>query len=192
MLAEDARWIADALLSVSHARQGGILPLLLFGHSARIVYEGASLIQSATPGVGQPALAHRLPLQPAVVEKARHATKLFDDSVRPYQILLGEMQTYLQTARSEFLGHARFKWARRFEADLGTFRSGRRILGITPTVAYRMSVPATTTTFALAQNARAVSPALGQAPRGPRRSRWESHHTHRIPALHRDRVSVPP
>lgn len=163
MLAEDARWIADALLSAPQARQAGILPLLLFGHGARIVYEGASLIQSASPGMGQPALARRLPLQPALIERARHATKLFDDSARPYQILLGEMHTYLQTARSEFLGHARFKWAHRFETDLGTFRSGRRILGITPTVAYRMGAPATTTTTALAQIARAVSPALGRA-----------------------------
>lgn len=164
MLAEDARWIADALLSASRTRQSGILPLLLLGHSARIVYEGSTLIRSATLGVGRPSLARRLPAEHAdVIEKARHATKLFDDSARPYQVLLGEMDEYLRRARSEFLGHAHFKWARRFEADLGTFHREGRVLAITPTVAYRMGEPPATSTAALARNARSVSMAEGQA-----------------------------
>lgn len=164
MLAEDARWIADAILSASRSRQRGILPLLLIGHSARIVYEGSKLIRSATPGVGRPSLARRLPSEhAAVIEKARHATKLFDDSARPYQVLLGEMDEYLRRARSEFLGNARFKWALRFETDLGTFRREGRVLAITPTVAYRMGELPTTSTAALARNAKSVSVAQGQA-----------------------------
>jgi len=164
MLSEDARWVADAVLSSSQTHQIGILPILLIGHSARIVYEGSELMRSPTPGVAQPLLARRLPTQhAAVIENARHATKLFDDSARPYQVLLGEMDAHLQRARSEFLGNARFKWALRFESDLGIYLRKGRVLAITPTVAYRLGEPPTTSTDALARSAGTVSIAQGQA-----------------------------
>lgn len=73
------------------------------------------------------------------------------------------MDSYLQRARSDFLGNARFKWALRFEADLGMFCRKGLTLAISPTVAYRMGEPPTTSTAALGQNAKSVSQAHGQA-----------------------------
>lgn len=164
MLAEDALWIADAVFSSSESRQKGILPLLLMGHTARIVYEGSVLIRSSTPGVGQPDLACRLPAsQTAVIEKARHATKLFDDTSRPYQILLQEMDAYLFRARADFLGNTPYRWARRWETDLGTYRHGSNTVGITPTVAYRMGYSAAATHADLAKEAFPLSHSQGQA-----------------------------
>jgi len=58
MLAQDARWIADAMLSAQSGE--GWLPLVLLGHSARIVYEGSIALRSANPAVGVPELAQTL------------------------------------------------------------------------------------------------------------------------------------
>ena len=62
MIAQDARWISDALLSTSHyPGSAGAVALSLFGHSSRIVDEGGRFIRSAEPSTGLSALAALLP-----------------------------------------------------------------------------------------------------------------------------------
>jgi hypothetical protein len=53
MIAQDARWISDALLSTSdYPGSAGAVALSLFGHSSRIVDEGGRFIRSAEPTLG--------------------------------------------------------------------------------------------------------------------------------------------
>lgn len=163
MVAEDARWIADVLLSSGRASEP-IVPLLFVGHAGRIVYEGTALARSKTKAVADPALAARLPSShDDLIERARHATKLFDDTSRPYKVLLSHMDADLAQARQEFLGNTPFRWARRFEGDLGMFRRGRRLVAVTPTLSYRMGEPPGTLAVDLAAKVLSVSTAYGQA-----------------------------
>jgi hypothetical protein len=97
------------------------------------------------------------------IAKARHAAKLFDDDLRPYNVLLAHMDAYLRQARSEFLGNTPYKWARRFEGDLGMYWRKRRVLGITPTVSYRMGEPPGTSSDDLAAKVLAVARTYGRA-----------------------------
>lgn len=127
MAAEDARWAIDSLLSAGQGKQArlnhhGVIPLLLIGHAGRIVYEGSQLARSKTKSVADLDLAARLPSAYAeVIARARHAAKSFDDDLRPYNVLLAHMDAYLRQARNEFLGNTPYKWARRFESDLGMY-----------------------------------------------------------------------
>lgn len=62
MIAQDARWISDALLSTSHypGSAGAVAPSL-FGRSSRIVDEVGRFIRSAEPSTGLSARAALLP-----------------------------------------------------------------------------------------------------------------------------------
>lgn len=163
MAAEDARWIANALLSAGRASEP-IVPLLIVGHASRIVHEGTALARSTTKVVADPALAAWLPsAYDDLIERARHATKLFDDTSRPYKVLLSHMDADLAQARQEFLGNTPFRWARRFEGDLGMFRRERRLDAVTPTLSYRMGEPPGTSAGDLAAKALSVFTAYGQA-----------------------------
>ena len=57
MLAEDARWAMDVILSakgVDHL--SGYVPLVMGHHFVRIAYEGAITVQSRDPQIGIPEL----------------------------------------------------------------------------------------------------------------------------------------
>ena len=144
MMAQDALWISDALLSSSGDGNGsGVPPLVLFGHSSRIVYEGALAIRSANPVVGLPSLISLLPDQHgAVISRARHANKLLDDTKKTFRDLLVEMGAYYALHHKAFSGNAVW-FARRFETDLGLFEAAGRTLGGTIPLQFRFGVPPT-------------------------------------------------
>jgi len=142
MIAQDARWVADALLSTQSAgKASGVLPFALMGHSARIVYEGSVAIRSSNIDMGLPELAGLLEDRYAgVVARARHAGKFLDDSKKAFEDLLGEMVEFLDLHHAEFSGNAVW-FARRFESDLGLFSvpSGRIVASTIP-VQFRAGV----------------------------------------------------
>jgi len=144
MMTQDALWISDALLSSSGDGNGsGVPPLVLVGHSSRIVYEGSLVIRSANPVVGLPSLLSLLPDQHgAVISRARHATKLLDDTKKTFRDLLAEMGAYYAHHHQAFSGNAVW-FARRFETDLGLFEAAGRILGGTIPLQFRLGVPPT-------------------------------------------------
>lgn len=120
MLAQDARWIADALLS-GHAASGWLPPVLM-GHGARIVYEGSLALQSSDPAVGMPQIADELTARHgAVIERARHAGKLLDDTKRSFEDLEQEMAAFYAAHRTEFTSDVPrlFRW---LADDLGICR----------------------------------------------------------------------
>lgn len=142
MVAQDARWIADALQSTQRHRSGsGWLPLVLNGHSARIVYEGSAALLSPDPNVGVPPLAALLEDRFAdVIARARHAGKLLDDTKKSYAQLREELGAFYAAHRQEFSGNA-VRLARWLESDLGLFSApGGKILGSTITGQFRLGV----------------------------------------------------
>jgi len=95
MIAQDARWVADALLSTQSAgKASGVLAFALMGHSARIVYEGSAAIRSSNIDLGLPELAELLEDHYAdVVARARHAGKFLDDKKKAFEDLLLTFRT---------------------------------------------------------------------------------------------------
>lgn len=141
MLAEDARWILDVLMSAGQDEQlGGIIPLLLAGHAARIDYEGSLFARTKTAGVAPLAELLR-PKYAATTTRARHAMKLFDDDAKTYDEVLDLMRAYLAAHTEEFGGRVRLKWARRLAPDLGSYWLDGNVLGISPTILFRLGQP---------------------------------------------------
>src|SRR4051794_32820601 len=139
MIAQDARWIADALLSTQrHSSGKGWLPLVLTGHSARIVYEGSVALRSSDPNVGVPPLAALLEDRFGdVVARARHAGKLLDDTKKSYGQLREELAAFYDAHNEEFSANA-VRFARWMEPDLGLYSApGGTIVGSTITSQFR-------------------------------------------------------
>jgi len=136
MLAQDARWIADAMLSAQSGE--GWLPLVLLGHSARIVYEGSIALRSANPAVGVPELAQTLESRhDDVIARSRHGGKFLDDKRKSFDDLRAEMLGFYDAHRDEFMGNALW-FARWLESDIGIFLApGERILGTTIALHFR-------------------------------------------------------
>jgi hypothetical protein len=146
MVAQDARWIADAMLStLNHESGAGWLPLVLVGHSSRIVYEGSILLRSSDPDVAAPHLAALLDDRYGeTIERSRHAGKLIDDTLKSYAQLKDEMSEFYLAHHDEFSGNAVW-FARWLETDLGLYCApGGRILGNNVTGHFRAGLSSAT------------------------------------------------
>jgi len=141
MIAEDARWAMDLILSAQ--RLPALSPyvaLTLEHHFVRIAYEGATTLRSTSPHVGLPQLAARLDgTFASVTERGRHVTKLLDDKKRSYETVLDELDQVIIEHRSTFTGNA-VRWARWLESDLGLYVANRRLLGASWPTAYRLGL----------------------------------------------------
>lgn len=145
MIAQDARWIIDALLSAQNRSTSSAVTLALLGHASRIAYEGSVAIRSKDPNLGVPDLAAMLPDRHAdVITRARHATKLLDDNKKTYQDLLTAMADYYALHHAEFTGNA-VRFARPFETDLGLFVASSRVLLGTIPLQFRLGIAPTVT-----------------------------------------------
>lgn len=142
MLVEDAQWIADAYLSAHTAdRSKGVLPMLLLGHSARIAYEGSTMLRSPNPEVGYPPLATLLPdEQSEPYVRARHATKMLDDNKKTFEDFGEDARRYWKLHRSVFVGKA-LPTLRRFETDLGLYILDGQLVGATIPLQLRFGIP---------------------------------------------------
>lgn len=141
MVAQDARWISDALLSSrGHSSASGVLPLVMLGHASRVAYEGAVVLKAADAFVGIPALARLLPDEHAdVITRARHAAKLIDDTQVSFEDLLGQLSRFYEIHHDRFTGNAVW-FARRFESDLGIYEANGRVIASTIPVQFRIGI----------------------------------------------------
>lgn len=141
LLAEDARWIGDIVYSSRADEDSMAYPALLLGHHfVRIVYEGSKALRSPKAEVGWPPLAAHVKDQyAAVTARARHVTKLLDDTKKSYHEVLAEIREAQETSHRVLTGnsHPWFRWA---ETDLGLYMIDRHVVGATVPMAYRLGL----------------------------------------------------
>lgn len=165
MVAQDARWIADAALSVqTSAKSAGWLPLTLLGHSSRIVYEGVIAVRSKNRHVGLPESADQLGGEyEDVIARSRHAGKFLDETKKSFSDLQADMRAFYAAHQEEFLGNS-VSFARRWESDIGIFTApGKRLLGTTITTHFRAGVDASVKISDVGPQFFAVAHAQGRA-----------------------------
>lgn len=162
MLAEDARWAMDVVLSSRKASDiEGYVPLLLGHHFVRIAYEGAAAIQSPNPHVGIHQLASLLRGQyAAITARTRHLTKLLDDTKRSFDDVLVDLERILEAHHNRFIGNT-FWWARWLETDLGLYFCEGRLAGATVPTAYRLRLEIADGGTTSGEDLRAVSEEWG-------------------------------
>lgn len=141
MIAEDAHWAMDVLLSGHRLpRLSPFVPLILGHHFVRIAYEGANALRSPDPHVGVPDLAqHLTDTYASVTAQARHVSKLLDDTKKTYETVIAEFDAIAQEHHHQFTGNA-VRWARWFETDLGLYIADGKLLGATWPAAYRLGL----------------------------------------------------
>lgn len=139
-LVEDSRWIADVAFSTQGTELASYAALLLGHHFVRIVYEGAIAIRSTNQNVGWPPLAGLLDDQfSAITARARHVTKLLDDTKKSYEDVLADLADVYHHNVKTLTGKAPrpFRW---LETDLGLFDLDGSLVGATMPIAYRLAL----------------------------------------------------
>lgn len=140
MVFEDAAWAADIVYSASRdtdRRLAGLLPTLLIGHWARIIYEGSQTLRLTNPTAADLFEEKHA----SVLARARHSTKLFDDTKKSYEDVLADIATHHETHRARFTGNTVW-FARWLETDLGLTLLGKRVVGTTITAHIHLGQPA--------------------------------------------------
>lgn len=140
MVAEDARWVQDVMLSTKGSDAGASAALLLGHHFVRIAYEGSRTLRSPRPFVGFPQFASLLTGQfEAITARARHMSKLLDDKKKSQQEVLDEIGASLEANRRVFLDKVH-PLVRGQVDDLGIYRLDERIVGTTVPMSYRLGL----------------------------------------------------
>lgn len=141
ILAQDARWIADIVLSSRSVGECSAYPALLLGHHfVRVAYEGAKAINSGNPDVGWPQLATLLTDQyTPVTARARHISKLLDDTKKSQEEVLGELRAVQEHNTKTLTGRAP-RLLRWLESDLGLFWMRGTPVGASMPIAYRLAL----------------------------------------------------
>ncbi|MEU8632489.1 hypothetical protein AB0C38_10000 [Amycolatopsis sp. NPDC048633] len=163
MLEEDARWAMDVVLSgrETGGDNAAYFPLLLGHHFVRIAYEGAIALRSPRPHVGIPELAALLNEQyAAITARARHATKLLDDTQKSDDDVLSELEKILEDHHNRLTGNT-FRWTRWLQSDIGLFLHQDRLIGATAPTAYRLGLDITNVSTISGEDLRAVSEEWG-------------------------------
>ena len=144
MIAEDARWSMDVILSSRKSTVAeGYFPLILGHHWVRIAHEGARALRSHNAHVGVPLLADLLQEKyAAITAQARHSAKVLDDTKRSYEDVLINFAGLL-TAHRQQLSGGRSWWTRRSVNDLGLYYCQKRLIGATILAAYRLGLDIT-------------------------------------------------
>lgn len=129
LVVQDARWLIDvAKSSLIEPQITSVVGLSFIGHFSRVAFEGARIAASPEPHLGVPALAELLSSEHAdVIERARHATKLLDDTKKSISDIEAEVASYYALHKVEFTGDAVW-FARWAESDLGLATIDRRVL----------------------------------------------------------------
>lgn len=165
LVAQDARWLMDAAVSsrVTRGDVGSVVGLLLVGHFSRVAYEGARVARHPDPKVGIAELARLLPDEHSdVIARARHATKLLDDTKKTVADIGHELALALDAQRREFTGNAPklLRWA---ETDLGIFTLSQRLLLTTVSAPIRFGQSLEPDLETMGSRAYGVSVKLGEA-----------------------------
>ncbi len=141
MLAEDARWVTDIVMSAQKYSNAKAYPALLLGHHfVRIAYEGAAAIRSSNPHVGWPPFSDLLTDQyAAITKRGRHVSKLLDDTKKSSDEVLSDLAAVLAKNSDAFLNKAPM-WFRRRETDMGLYHMNGSILGASIPMSYRLDI----------------------------------------------------
>lgn len=140
-MSEDARWVADVVYSARSAADQGAYPALLLGqHFVRIAYEGALALRSENPHVGWPPFAELLDHQFAsITGRARHVSKLLDDTSRGYDEVLADLGAVYRH-NNAVLVQAVKGWRRWLATDLGLYSVEDHVVGASVPIAYRLAL----------------------------------------------------
>src|SRR5580765_571007 len=113
MIAEDARWAMDIVLSsLRSPKVQGAIPLVIGHHLVRIAYEGTIALQSSNPTVGIPELATLIADKfSAITARTRHTSKVLDNTSTSYQLLIPELEGIQAEHNQEFTGNT-YGWLR--------------------------------------------------------------------------------
>lgn len=143
LLFTDAAWCLDVYNS-ARATENGVhfAPWMMLSINARVAYEGRKVIQSRDPHVGVPHLEPFLAEgESPSVEKARHASKLLDNTKKSLEDFRAEMNLYWQAHHKWMRGTApRIFHGLVKELGIATF-DGRVVLATIPTQV-RFDLPA--------------------------------------------------
>lgn len=163
ILAEDARWAMDVILSAGAVDSlSGYVPLIMGHHFIRIAYEGAIAVQSSNSRVGVPELAKILqPEYDTITARARHLTKLLDNTKKSYSEVLADLASEIEAHHEALTGNAirGVKW---LEKDLGVYYLGRSVIGATTPIAYRLGLHPTHSQFISNEDLLAVAEEWGR------------------------------
>jgi hypothetical protein len=132
MIAQDARWAADVMMSAQNVPIiEGCLPLVVGHHVARIAYEGAEAIRSGKPIFGVPELAVLLDDQFAAITAIfRHVSKWLDNTSTNYESIVREIEDILERHGRTFPE----------STNLGLYRYRDSVVGATIPMAYRLGI----------------------------------------------------
>ncbi|MEX1077571.1 MAG: hypothetical protein WED09_00495 [Homoserinimonas sp.] len=106
-----------------------------------------------------------LPLPEADAELAKHmrnSTKWFDATKREVDETLGAFDRLVTSHRGRFLGQARFRWARRFERDLGVYTHTGTPYLTTHGIAYAIESDPSATIAELGRRMHGLGESLGR------------------------------
>jgi hypothetical protein len=162
MVAQDARWAIDVVLSAAQRLElSAYIGLLLGHHFVRIAYEGAVALRSQNQHVGVPELADLLRDQfGPITARVRHVTKLLDDTKKTYEAVVEEFETFTLEHRRHLMGKA-VRSARWLETDLGLYVADGQLVGATVPAAYRLGLSFTEEGTIAADDLRSVSEEWG-------------------------------
>lgn len=164
LIAEDARWVADMMLSTQRSRDdvAAIAPQMLLGFSSRIVVEGARTARSKSVAAAARPVVDLLPGQddPLIVA-ARHASKLTDGVEAGSSELARQLVVLRDAHRKSLFGLApRFLWGRL--ADLALVRAGDVRLGLSVPLQFQYGAAPSVTWQQLGQFLAEVARRHGQ------------------------------
>lgn len=164
IVAEDARWIQDVVHSANAAADDSAMAsatLMLGHHFVRIAYEGSIALRSVNQLVGEPELAKLLTDEfQTITERARHMSKLLDDTKKSEDEVLDEIGDALTQNRRIFLDgvHPLVRW---LATDLCIYRINGRVVGATVPMSYRLGLDASSPRTMVAKATSAVTKEWG-------------------------------
>ena len=163
ILAEDARWAMDVILSAMRVNHlSSYVPLTMGHHFVRIDYEGAKAVQSPNPRVGVPELAKLIqPEYEAITARARHLTKLLDNTKKSYAEVLADLAAEIEVHHEALTGNAMpaFRW---LETDLAVYSLNQATMGGSIPIGYRLGFNPTNTQAISNEDIFAVSEEWGR------------------------------
>lgn len=125
----------------SGSRENSAIPLLLLGVAARVVYEGMHVLRNVELDVDLSTLLKHAPADlDLLVERARHASKLLDDTKRSTASTVALLEQY-QLAQHRSLHQATPRHLRWLATDLGLITTNGRVLAATVPLQLRLGLP---------------------------------------------------
>ena len=157
-IVDDSRFDLRVMLDSQRRGRVGVVPMMaVMPLLALTLHEIRRWMRVNEPSVV-------LPTEDAgMVESLRNSTKWFDADRSDVEASLIAFDEIVDSQKSRFLGNARFKWAQRFEGDVGIFKYSGTPYLTTHGVAYAIEKDPTVTFEDLGPRMRALGGALSSS-----------------------------